>query len=562
MPVMPPVPFAPARPSSRRLRAPLGTALGATVLAVAAATAAAPAAHADTVTASTAPPLRYVSYNLCGNACPDSAGYDNAKRIDTVAAQASAGTWGADEFFLQEVCRPQYDALMNRLSPLGFHGLYAATLSGRSDVCGGADYGVAVLVKGAVTDSKVLDLTVGGESEPVKVPCVRTYTQNRANWACSVHLYWNGATLNQQEAAELAAQAKAWHDAGTPVVLGGDFNTTSRTASSSLFYDGASHDGGTGIFTEADQTDTDHYDTTVCAPTAPACRSGEPTFGTRKIDYVYLSTGDFRGAKEDALPQDAVVSDHDMVRGAAYWADCGPVSGGAVYRRDSSGVLYRYAGRPGGVGGACKAGYGWNDMRLVARDGRDLTAVDTSGALWRYPADPADGSFSGSTRVAEGGGWGATDQLLAPGDFDGDGRADLIGRDTSGDLWLHPGNGSGGYGTPVRIGTGWQVYGRMLAPGDFTGDGRPDLIGRDAAGDLWLYAGDGHGGYAARTRIGNGWQTYTALAAPGDLDGDGRPDLVGRDASGGLWFYAGDGKGGYAARTQIGYSYPDGELMF
>lgn len=113
----------------------------------------------------------------------------------------------------------------------------------------------------------------------------------------------------------------------------------------------------------------------------------------------------------------------------------------------------------------------------------------------------------------------------------------------------------------MKIGNGWQVYTALVAPGDFTGDGRPDLIGRDTAGDLWLYRGDGHGGYAPRERVGTGWQIYTALVSPGDLDGDGRPDLAGRDAAGDLWFYEGDGKGGYSPRERIGNGYPQGELL-
>ena len=492
--------------------ASLVTALGATVLAIAAAVTA-PAAGADTLPASTPAPLRYVSYNICGNACADSQGYDNQKRIDTVVAQASAGTWNVDEIFLQEVCRPQYNAVLAGLAPLGFSGSYAPTLTGRADVCSGADYGVAVLVKGSISDSRVLDLTVGAETEPIKVPCVRAYVQNRANWACSVHLYWSDPALGQQEAQELAAQAKSWRDAGTPVVLGGDFNAGPRTATTSQFYDTAGNDGGTGIFTEADQSDKGYYDASVCVSTAPACRSGQPTFNTHKIDYLFLSSGDFSQVQEDVVPQDTTVSDHRMVRGAAYWADCGPTTGNAVYRRDASGALYRYTGRPGGtVTGACKVGTGWNGMRLVTRDGRDLMAVDTAGTLWRYPVTPADGSYSGATRIAEG--------------------------------------------------NGWQTYDQLLAPGDFTGDGRADLIGRDGTGILWLYAGNGVGGYSPRTQIGNGWQTYSALAAPGDLDGDGRADLVGRDTNGTLWFYAGNGAGYYSPRTQIGFSYPDAELLF
>ncbi|MEU6476668.1 FG-GAP-like repeat-containing protein [Streptomyces sp. NPDC047017] len=522
-------------------------------------------AHADSVSGADAPPLRFVSYNLCGNMCSDAEGYDNQRRIDTVVGEATGATWNADQLYLQEVCRPQYDAILDRLQSRGFQGRYTATLSGQADVCGGSDYGVAVFTKGTITASTVLDLTVGGESEPIKVPCVRTYTQYRANWGCSVHLYWNDATLRDQEAVKLAQQAAQWQDEGTPVILGGDFNAGPRSKVASEFYEPGIDDGGMGTFVEADETDRDHFVSDPCSDGRTRCRSGEPTFGTSKIDYLFLSARHFQGAKADVVPQDTSVSDHRMLRGAAYWADCpgADATGGAVFRRDAAGALFRYAGRvSGGVSGACKTGTGWSGMRLVAREGSAVLAVDANGTLWRYPADPATGTYSGSTRVQAGTGWQSYDTLLAPGDFSGDGRPDLLGRDSSGGLWLFKGTATGSYAAAVRIGTGWQSYDTLLAPGDISGDGRPDLLGRDDSGGLWLFKGDGSSAYGPRTRIGTGWQTYTALAAPGDLDHDGRSDLVGRDSAGGLWSYKGDGASSYGPRSQIGTGYPAGELLF
>ncbi|MDH2390958.1 FG-GAP-like repeat-containing protein [Streptomyces sp. HNM0663] len=537
-------------------------------VALAGAVALAPSAQADTVSAGTAPPLRFISYNICGNVCSDGKGYDNQRRVDTVVDEAADSGWNADQIHLQEVCRSQYDKILTRLAPKGFRGLFTATLSGRSDICDGDDYGAAVLVKGSVVDTKVLDLTVGGENEPIKVPCVKNYIQSRVNWACSVHLYWNEASYREAEARALAAQAEQWEDSGVPVVLAGDFNGTPRSAALSSFYDPSVVDGGRGSFIEADDTDRDHFDPAVCAPaTDTRCRSGEPTFGTKKIDYIFLGSRHFKGAKGDVLPLDTAVSDHRLVRGAAFWSDCGPAApaSGSVIRRDSHGVLYRYAGGSGTgseLGKACKVGVGWSSMRLVDLDGTDLLAVDGNGDLWRYTADTASGSYSGSARTKVDTGWQTYDVLLAPGDFSGDGRADLIGRDGAGDLWLYKGDGKGYYSPRTKIGHGWQTYDVLLAPGDFSGDGRADLIGRDGAGDLWLYKGDGKGYYSPRTKIGHGWQTYSALVAPGDLDGDSKVDLVGRDGAGELWFYAGDGASGYAPRTKIGYGYPAGELIF
>ncbi|MFJ7155347.1 endonuclease/exonuclease/phosphatase family protein [Streptomyces sp. NPDC101118] len=542
------------------------TALGSAVLALTAAVGLAAPAQADTVGAATAPPLRFVSYNICGNMCVG-ADHDNAKRIDSVVAQAAVGTWNADQIFLQEVCRPQYDEILSRLAPLGFKGHYTPTISGKATVCGGADYGNAVLVKGPVTATADLDLTVGGEAEPIKIPCVRNYIQSRANWACSVHLYWDDGTLAAPEAEKLAAQAEAWQAQGTPVVLGGDFNHTPRTTSLRPFYDKTIGDAAEGTFVEADETDTEFFDPAACTPgTQTRCRSGETTRLDKKLDYVFFSRAHFKTPKGDALPLDTAVSDHRMVRGAASWADCGAFAPatGALFRRDASGALFRYTGKGDGtLSGACKTGTGWTGMRQVVRPtgSTTLAALDAGGVLWHYPADAA-GAYSGSTRVQAATGWGAYDRILAPGDSNGDGRADLVTRDTAGDLWLHAGTGAHSYAAPVRIGTGWSGYEALLSPGDFSGDGRADLLARDAAGDLWLFRGNGQGGYEARVRIGTNWDVYTALTSPGDVNGDGRADLLGRDAAGDLYFYKGDGAGGYAPRVRTGSGYPAGELLF
>ncbi|MDD9377691.1 FG-GAP-like repeat-containing protein [Streptomyces sp. ZAF1911] len=551
---------------SRRPHA-LRAAVGSAVLALAALAVGAVPAQADTVSASTAPPLRFVSYNICGNVC-SGASYDQQKRIDSIVAQAAVTTWNADQIFLQEVCRPQYDEVLKRLAPQGFRGSYSATLTGNPSVCGGHDYGNAVLVRGPVSESVELDLTVGGEREPIKVPCVKNYVQNRLNWACSVHLYWDDGTLAAPEAERLAAQAKTWQDQGIPVVLGGDFNHSPRTSSLTPFYDTAINDNARGTFIEADETDGDFFDPAACTVgQEQRCRSGETTRDGKKLDYVFFSSKHFKSPKGDALALDPAVSDHQMVRGAATWADCGTFApaAGALFSRDESGALFRYSGRGGSsLAAACKTGSGWQNIaRVVRLNGTTtLAAVDSAGALWHYPAD-ATGAYAGSTRVSAGTGWGAGDTLVSPGDFSGDGRADLITRAADGGLWLHKGTAAAAYAAPVKIGTNWNIYADLFSPGDFTGDGRADLIGRESAGDLYLYKGDGAGGYAPRLKIASGMTGYDAMLSPGDITADGKADLLARDTAGGLFLLKGNSTGdGFGAPVKIGSGYPAGGLLF
>ncbi len=184
------------------------------------------------------------------------------------------------------------------------------------------------------------------------------------------------------------------------------------------------------------------------------------------------------------------------------------------------------------------------------RDGRpDLLWVDSTGALWL-----SLGSAAGwQQRVALGSsGWNAMGLFTSGQDWDGDGRVDIIARRNSdGTLFLYPGTASG-LGPRRSIGAGWNSMTAATLLGDLS-DGRPGLLGRAQDGTLYAYRGNGTGGFAgSRTKVGSGWQTMTSILAAGDLNGDGRADVVARDGGGGLYFYAGTGSGALWGSTRIG----------
>ncbi|WP_327241146.1 endonuclease/exonuclease/phosphatase family protein [Streptomyces sp. NBC_01320] len=303
-------------------------AIGCAVLALTGVLIAPSSASADTVTRVTAPQLRFTSYNICGNMCGNPNHYDNQRRIDQVVAETSADVWGADQIFLSEVCRSQYDAILAKLAPKGFSGLYTATLSGYPTICHGSDYGMAAFVKGPALETTVLDLTQGGESEPIKNPCIKSRLQGRITWSCSIHLYWSASpTLRDAEARELAAQAKAWEDAGIPVVLGGDFNAPPASTMASYFYEPALGGGAKGTMIEVDETDRDYFTPACLSAEVSQCRSGQDSKDGGKIDYVFLSAKYFANPKADVLPMDTKVSDHKLLRGAATWKHSGQTTG-------------------------------------------------------------------------------------------------------------------------------------------------------------------------------------------------------------------------------------------
>ncbi|WP_109002610.1 trypsin-like serine protease [Streptomyces rishiriensis] len=161
-----------------------------------------------------------------------------------------------------------------------------------------------------------------------------------------------------------------------------------------------------------------------------------------------------------------------------------------------------------------RVGSGWNAMKNLQVPGDltgdalpDLIAQDSAGALWVYPGK-GNGTFG--SRVKVGTGWGVM-TITGKGDYTDDGKADLLARDSSGVLWLYPGRqvASAPFGARVKVGTGWS-YSAYVGTGDISGDGKADLVVKDSAGVLWLYQGRGvaTAPFSARAKVGTGWGAF------------------------------------------------------
>lgn len=195
-------------------------------------------------------------------------------------------------------------------------------------------------------------------------------------------------------------------------------------------------------------------------------------------------------------------------------------------------------------------------------DGKnDLLARKPDGTLWFYAGtgrvDSTSAGFSGARKIGDYG-WEVFTALTGTGDMNGDGKNDLVARRADGSLWLYPGTGtvsttSGGYAGAVKIGEyGWEAFDQLFGPGDFNADGRNDLIARGLDGSMWMYPGDGTGKLTSPRRIGTGWNIFDSVLGAGNLNADSFPDLVARRTDGSLWAYSGTGmqpSEGYLART-------------
>ncbi|MEW2489221.1 VCBS repeat-containing protein [Streptomyces sp. NPDC048411] len=230
----------------------------------------------------------------------------------------------------------------------------------------------------------------------------------------------------------------------------------------------------------------------------------------------------------------------------------------ALYGIDSTGTAYSYT--PTGTGGLTardNAGNGWKTVNSVLQvdNGAD---GDADGIWSREGSTLYYQNFDVTTQTKVGTGWNIYNKLVSPGNLGGAGAGDLLGRDSSGNLYLYLNYGNGKLTSRYKVGSGWDIYTQIAGNGDLTGDGKNDLVARDKAGVLWLYKGTGNykAPFATRTRIGAGWNTYNYLISSGDLNLDGKTDLIARDTTGALWSYQGTGNAAapFKAKVRIGTS--------
>ncbi|MFG1609483.1 FG-GAP repeat domain-containing protein [Actinoplanes sp. NPDC049265] len=163
-------------------------------------------------------------------------------------------------------------------------------------------------------------------------------------------------------------------------------------------------------------------------------------------------------------------------------------------------------------------------------DGRDDIATFTRGtAADVYVALSTGSSFSGT-------GWkwhnyfAVGNEIPAVGDFNGDGRDDIatFTRGASADVYVALSTGSS------FSGTGWKWHNYFAAGtelptvGDFNRDGRADIVTftRGAAADVYVALSTG----SSFSGTGWKWHNYFAVGSEipgtGDFDGDRRADIV------------------------------------
>ncbi|WP_406292771.1 FG-GAP-like repeat-containing protein [Embleya sp. NBC_00888] len=542
---------------TRPLPVTLAHLLLALILGIAGATTLSPNAVAATHGSATVPPVRVITYNVCG-------GYIAGCRstLDTAswANSAKAAIFGLapDVVMLQELCRGQLEAL----DTAGYRMVWLETR--REDYgCGKwigssapAPSGIGMLVKGSVArtfdhvfpaadPSRADDPT----ADHYALLCAEANPAGRAALVCATHL---DGLLPDQGAPVVADRIKTW-GAGSPLILGGDFNADPQDPNMGRFYSAQS---GNGDLVEADESDREHFAPNCASVTR--CRSGEYTAGkhaippaggkttaTRKFDYIFGSATYFDpavGDVVDVLRDGTSLSDHLMYVGEFTWNDdvIPPAAPLVTFDEQRLATPNDRLDRVGHTAGDF-TGDGIDDLVLRSPSGTvDIRPGDGHGEF----ADPVQ------LVSADQGWWDAAS--ITAGDFDGDGRADLLVRWTAGSVFLYPGNGHGGIGgsVPLLPAGSWGDAVDVTAE-DFTGDGKADVVVRWKSGRVTLHPtmtnpGSSVPAFGAPIELrpagASGWGDATDVTA-GDFDNDGRADLLVRWRAGSVYLYPGNGQG-------------------
>jgi hypothetical protein len=185
-----------------------------------------------------------------------------------------------------------------------------------------------------------------------------------------------------------------------------------------------------------------------------------------------------------------------------------------------------------------------DDLLLRHDDGRITVWLGVSSNVFRTDWTNANDSVSPD--------W----QSVGTGDFNGDGRDDILWRNADGRLtnWLSDANGVFGSNSTNAyhsVPLDWQV----AAIGDFNGDGRDDILWRNSDGRLtnWLCTVDG--GFQdnvanAYNSVSTDWQ----IVGVGDFNEDLRDDILWRNADGRITDWLGNASGGFIDNVTNAYN--------
>jgi hypothetical protein len=176
-------------------------------------------------------------------------------------------------------------------------------------------------------------------------------------------------------------------------------------------------------------------------------------------------------------------------------------------------------------------------------DGKsDVLWRNNSGELYVWNSQSGQGAFQGQTLGNPGTGWRVQDV----GDYDGDGKADVLWRNDGGDLYIYRSDdGAAVTFTGQTIASVDPIWAVVPHAGDFDGDGRSDILFRNGAtGEVYLWNSNTGADVSflgqSLGSVGSNW----SIKAVDDFNGDGKADVLWRSDAGDVYVWTAAGNGG------------------
>lgn len=200
--------------------------------------------------------------------------------------------------------------------------------------------------------------------------------------------------------------------------------------------------------------------------------------------------------------------------------------------------------------------FGLSTLSRVQQYGKDVV-FSTSGAVTSGSALPAfDFGYSKETPgLALQPPWPQASTFCANGrielgDFNGDGKTDLICDPTgTGTYWITHAIGPGNFsGSVVWPSSGSACVGGKVRYGDFNGDGKTDMLCSSNAGTHWVGVSNGNGGFDIKPSwpASGAWCNGATLGLL-DVNGDGKEDLHCMSSTGQHTFAQSRGDGSFVS---------------
>jgi VCBS repeat-containing protein len=407
-----------------------------------------------------------------------------------------------------------------------------------------------VKVNDGTADSNTQSVTItitGTNDAPVAVADMLAATEDTPVTYTAAQLLGNDTDVDNTN-AQLSIASVTSGTAGT-AVLNGNGSVT--------FTPNANFNGpGSFSYTATDGSATSNSATVTVNVAAV---NDAPTIALRSVDIVTANFGSDNVSVLVGDGQNGFTASTQTVGGAPSSIAVGDLNQDGnpdlvTANQNSNDVSILLGNGLGGYVVSSQTVGGGNQPRSVALgdvngDGKlDIITTNISSNNVSVLLGDGLGGFSATTTPISGG--GSFPNSVAVGDFNGDGKADLVTADFFSDnVSLLIGNGLGGFSAAAKsIGGGDGPF--AVTVGDINGDGKLDVVtANNNSGNVSVLIGDGLGGFSAATHPVTG--SFPRSVALGDVNGDGKIDIVtALQSSGSISVLFGDGLGGFTATSQ------------